>query len=105
MRKSWDVPPRADEFNVVPDNGSYYVNGTQHEWWWFKTFVLKIQNKRTGDIFKERCIGIKLPIWGMYYCIACDDEKWGQLTFQYRGIRGSFFGAVSPPHSLVSKNG
>lgn len=44
----------------------------------------------------DRCISIKLPVYGYYYCINDDSEQWGQLTFQYRGARGCFLAPVFP---------
>jgi hypothetical protein len=67
------------------------VPGTTHEWGPFKTFVLRFR-----DGTEERRIGIKLPVWGMYYVINNDELRWGQLTFQYCGQRGCFFAAVFP---------
>lgn len=67
------------------------VPGTTHEWGPLKIFVLRFR-----DGTEERRIGIKLPVWGMYYSINTDEERWGQLTFQYCGQRGCFFAPVFP---------
>jgi hypothetical protein len=77
-----------------------YVNriepGSEHEWGWFKTFILNFQ-----DGTSERCIGIKLPIWGYAYSLNDDDIHWAQLTFQYRGQRGCFLAPwFAPPDNF-----
>lgn len=88
-KRSWWFPPRSTEFR--PDPPGKPIDAKK----WFQTWVLKGRDK-AGQPVEERCISIKLPIWGMYYSINSDDDRWGQLTFQYRGRRGCFLSPVFP---------
>lgn len=89
-QRNWFFPPRADRYAVK----EYCAPVISR---WFHTWVGKLYCKSTGEIVEERCISIKLPVYGLYYAMNTDEERWGQLTFQYRGVRGCFFGPVFPP--------
>ena len=90
MSRNWYAPPRADQFCVVKHHGFPFKG-------WFHTWVVQLLNKHTGELVEERRISIKLPVWGIYYAINIDEERWGELTFQYCGQRGCFFAPVFPP--------
>ena len=90
MSRNWWAPPRANQFSVVRYNAPVIER-------WLHTWVGLLRSKRNGELIEERCISIRLPVWGYYYAINCDAECWGQLTFQYRGVRGCFFGPVFEP--------
>lgn len=87
MTRHWYMPPRHAAFKV--EGQPPWLSNR-----WFQTWVLKLRNMRTGELTEERCISIKLPVFGYYYSINTDAERWGQLTFQYRGQRGWFFAPI-----------
>ena len=88
MTRNWWIPPRAADFVNAGSGRPPPVTR------WFQTWVNVLFDKRTGQIVEERAIIIKLPVFGMYYSINCDEERWGQLVFRYYGQRGCCFGAV-----------
>lgn len=90
MSRNWWMPPRAEQFWAEKHNAPVIER-------WFHTWVGLLRRKKTGELIEERCISIKLPVYGYYYSINTDEERWGQLTFQYRGVRGCFFGPVFDP--------
>lgn len=98
-RKSWWAPPRADRYAVKEFCAPVITR-------WFHTWTGKLYCIATGEIVEEWCFSIKLPIWGMYYAISNDSMRFGQLTFQFRGIRGCFVAAVFPVEkSMVDTHG
>lgn len=85
--RNWWIPPGA--IGARRKQTKRQVAGSQREWGWIKTYVLEL-----SDGTQERVVQIRLPAWGMYYSINCDEERWAQLVFRYYGQRGCCFGAV-----------
>jgi len=85
---SFGIPPRWSEFKVVSPPTPHALKR------WVCSWVITLKDKRTGELVEERRISIKLPIWGYYYSINFDDERWGQLSFQYCGRRGCFLAPI-----------
>ena len=87
MTRNWWMPPRVGQYWVEKYNAPVIER-------WFHTWVGILRSKKTGELIEERCVSIKLPVYCYYYSINTDEVRWGQLTFQYRGVRGCFFGPV-----------
>lgn len=87
MMRSWFFPQRANDFRV--ESWPPPLSGR-----WIQTWIQKLRHKRTGEQVEERRISVKLPVYGYYYAINVDEERWGQLTFQYCGQRGCFFAPI-----------
>lgn len=86
--RNWFFPPRYMDFKPIAQD-AHLDNGR-----WIQTWILKLRSTKTGDQVEERRISVRLPIYGYYYAINVDEERWGQLTFQYCGRRGCFFAPI-----------
>lgn len=55
-------------------------------WGWLRTGVFELRNGA-----EERFVWLRLPSYGMGYCINIDEERWGQRVLMYRGHCGFSF--------------
>jgi invasion protein IalB len=64
------------------------------QWGWIRTFVAELSNGT-----EERVIQVRLPSYGMGYCINIDEERWGQRVFVYCGQRGCYMNWYFKPET------
>lgn len=64
-------------------------------WGWLRVGVFELR-----DGMQERFIWLRIPSYGMFYCINTDAMQWGQRVLVYRGRTGfqlwTYFKPASP---------